>query len=147
MRHKFTLQYDNECGQNPICGLLLAGCLLLANISLSLSQQHGAAVVGNIWSAPASLRPSAEHSECARNKSFPAAIWASPCSRLCLSESCVVWRCRSDDRVAPRGIFIGRRSPSLSASARVCRLYVLSGRALSECCSLIAKNLEKERER
>lgn len=40
------LQYYSKCGQNPICHLKLAKCLLLANISLSFSQQHGAAEPG-----------------------------------------------------------------------------------------------------
>lgn len=40
------LQYYNKRGQNPICDLMPANCLLLANISLSLSQQHAATELG-----------------------------------------------------------------------------------------------------
>lgn len=45
MLNEFMLQYY-KCGQTSICGLMLADCLLLANISLSLSQQHGATELG-----------------------------------------------------------------------------------------------------
>lgn len=45
MLNNYMLQYY-KCGKNPICGLMLADCLLLANISLSLSQQHGATELG-----------------------------------------------------------------------------------------------------
>lgn len=72
--NNFMPQHCDKCGQTSICVLVLANCLLLANISLSLSQQHGATEAGNIWSASSWVRPSAERSECARNKSFPAGV-------------------------------------------------------------------------
>lgn len=91
------LQY-NKCGQNPISMLMLANCLLLANISLSLSQQCGATEPGTFGRPRHRRGLLAERSERAKVKRFPAVVQTPPrrCLRLLRKLRYVKSR-RSDD--------------------------------------------------
>lgn len=77
-------------GQNPISVLMLASCLLLANISLSLSQQRGATEPGTFGRPQHRRGLLAEPSERAKVKRFPAVAQTPPHRCLYLCGSCIV---------------------------------------------------------